>query len=189
MAWCVYYSPNRSRSRRTRREFMPADTTHPLATKRLVIGHLTVCQGCCCGNTENGRPPVAVEWLKKEWRSRGLLKRVQLTISGCWDRVICPTWSLFQTRAARSGLGKSQNSSNTGILLTGRVGPGTRVNCCPFQKNFSDIPCIHSVSLIRALTAESFHFKYRFTRSISSSVASACSVVGFRLGSTTWKRT
>jgi hypothetical protein len=32
-----------------------ADSTHPLATKRLVIGHLTVCQGCCCGNTENGR--------------------------------------------------------------------------------------------------------------------------------------
>jgi hypothetical protein len=62
---------------------MSADATHPLATKRLVIGHLTVCQGCCCGNTENGRPPVPVEWLKKEWRSRGLLKRVQLTISGC----------------------------------------------------------------------------------------------------------
>src|ERR1700731_4252905 len=62
---------------------MSADSTHPLATKRLVIGHLMVCQGCCCGNTENGRPPVPVEWLKKEWRSRGLLKRVQLTISGC----------------------------------------------------------------------------------------------------------
>jgi (2Fe-2S) ferredoxin len=62
---------------------MPADSTHPLATKRLVIGHLTVCQGCCCGNTENGRPPVPVDWLKKEWRARGLLKRVQLTISGC----------------------------------------------------------------------------------------------------------
>jgi hypothetical protein len=42
-----------------------------------------VCQGCCCGNTENGRPPVPVEWLKKEWRARGLLKRVQLSISGC----------------------------------------------------------------------------------------------------------
>jgi hypothetical protein len=62
---------------------MSVDSTHPLATTRLVIGHLTVCQGCCCGNTENGRPPVPVEWLKKEWRSRGLLKRVQLTISGC----------------------------------------------------------------------------------------------------------
>ena len=34
-------------------------------------------------NTENGRPPVPVDWLKKEWRARGLLKRVQLTISGC----------------------------------------------------------------------------------------------------------
>lgn len=62
---------------------MPADSTHPLATKRLVIGHLTVCKGCCCGNTENGRPLVPVDWLKKEWRARGLLKRVQLTISGC----------------------------------------------------------------------------------------------------------
>jgi cobaltochelatase CobN len=26
---------------------------------------------------------VPVEWLKEEWRRRGLLKRVQLTISGC----------------------------------------------------------------------------------------------------------
>jgi hypothetical protein len=54
-----------------------------LETKRLVIGHVAVCQGCCCGNTANGRPPVPVDWLKKEWRARGLLKRVQLTISGC----------------------------------------------------------------------------------------------------------
>src|ERR1700686_3325393 len=62
---------------------MSADSTHSLATKRLVIGHLTVCQGCCCGKTENGRPSVPVDWLKKEWRARGLLNRVQLTISGC----------------------------------------------------------------------------------------------------------
>jgi (2Fe-2S) ferredoxin len=62
---------------------MSAGSTLALATKRLVIGHITVCQGCCCGNTQNGRPPVPVDWLKKEWRARGLLKRVQLTISGC----------------------------------------------------------------------------------------------------------
>jgi hypothetical protein len=37
----------------------------------------------CCGNTERGLPEVPVEWLKSEWRNRGLLKRVQLTISGC----------------------------------------------------------------------------------------------------------
>jgi hypothetical protein len=54
-----------------------------LTTKRLVLGHVTVCQGCCCGNTANGKPAVPVEWLKKEWRARGLLKRIQLSISGC----------------------------------------------------------------------------------------------------------
>jgi cobaltochelatase CobN len=55
----------------------------PLTTKRLVLGHVAVCQGCCCGNTANGRPAVPVEWLKKEWRTSGLLKRIQLSISGC----------------------------------------------------------------------------------------------------------
>lgn len=54
-----------------------------LTTKRLVLGHVTVCQGCCCGNIANGRPAVPVEWLKTEWRARGLLKRIQLSISGC----------------------------------------------------------------------------------------------------------
>jgi hypothetical protein len=62
---------------------MNHNETFSLTTKRLVIGHVTVCQGCCCGNTANGRPPVPVDWLKNEWRARGLLKRVQLTISGC----------------------------------------------------------------------------------------------------------
>jgi len=54
-----------------------------LTTKRLVVGQITICQGCCCGNTGRGLPEVPVEWLKNEWRKRGLLKRVQLTISGC----------------------------------------------------------------------------------------------------------
>jgi (2Fe-2S) ferredoxin len=55
----------------------------PLVTKRLVLGNVAVCIGCCCGKTENGKPAVPVEWLKKEWRARGLLKKIQLTISGC----------------------------------------------------------------------------------------------------------
>jgi len=54
-----------------------------LKTKRVVIGQITICRGCCCGNTERGLPEAPVEWLKDEWRRRGLLKRVQLTISGC----------------------------------------------------------------------------------------------------------
>ena len=54
-----------------------------LSTKRKVIAHVLVCQGCCCGQVERGRPEVPAEWLKLEWRRRGLLKRVQLSISGC----------------------------------------------------------------------------------------------------------
>lgn len=54
-----------------------------LKTKRRVIAQVLVCQGCCCGQTERGLPEVPAEWLKQEWKRRGLLKRVQLTISGC----------------------------------------------------------------------------------------------------------
>src|ERR1700676_10777 len=68
--------PYRSRELRYMEKF-------PLTTKRLVLGHVAVCQGCCCGNTANGRAAIPVEWLKNEWHARGLLKRVQLSISGC----------------------------------------------------------------------------------------------------------
>jgi hypothetical protein len=47
------------------------------------LGSSQICRGCGCGNVERGLPEVPVEWLKSEWRQRGLLKRVQLTISGC----------------------------------------------------------------------------------------------------------
>jgi cobaltochelatase CobN len=58
-------------------------TSHPVTTKRLVIGQVSVCIGCCCGQADRGKPAVPVEWLKAEWRRRGLLKNIQLTISGC----------------------------------------------------------------------------------------------------------
>ena len=55
-----------------------------LTTKRKVIAQVFVCHGgCCCGQVERGRPEVPAQWLKEEWRRRGLLKRIQLTISGC----------------------------------------------------------------------------------------------------------
>jgi hypothetical protein len=31
-----------------------------LTTKRLLLAHVSVCQGCCCGNTANGKPAVPV---------------------------------------------------------------------------------------------------------------------------------
>ena len=54
-----------------------------LTTKRIVIGQITVCSGCCCGAVHRGKPEVPIDWLKQEWRSRGLLKNIQLTISNC----------------------------------------------------------------------------------------------------------
>jgi hypothetical protein len=58
-------------------------TSMPLTTKRLILAHVTVCQGCCCGHVEKGKPAVPVDWLKAEWKAAGLLKRIHLTVSGC----------------------------------------------------------------------------------------------------------
>jgi cobaltochelatase CobN len=52
-------------------------------TLRVVEGHLFVCQGCCCGNTQAGNPPVPLDRFKKEWKDRGIRSRIHLTISGC----------------------------------------------------------------------------------------------------------
>jgi hypothetical protein len=60
-----------------------AKNSYALTTKRLVTGHVSVCLGCCCGQTGRGKPEVPVEWLKTEWRRRGLLKNIQLSICGC----------------------------------------------------------------------------------------------------------
>lgn len=54
-----------------------------ITPKRLMLGQISICDGCCCGKTAKGHPPVPVQWLKQEWKLRGLLKRVHLSISGC----------------------------------------------------------------------------------------------------------
>ncbi|MCF8566654.1 (2Fe-2S) ferredoxin domain-containing protein [Alicyclobacillus tolerans] len=56
--------------------------TRPI-TKRTVLGQVFVCSGCCCGRTDKGKPSIPVDWLKKSWKERRLLKSVQLTITGC----------------------------------------------------------------------------------------------------------
>ena len=62
---------------------MAATSECPLETKRVVIGQVVICSGCCCGAVNRRKPEVPVDWLKQEWRSRGLLKNIQLTISCC----------------------------------------------------------------------------------------------------------
>src|SRR5579864_7016291 len=123
----------------------------PLTTKRLVLGHVSVCQGCCCGNTANGKPAVPVEWLKKEWRARGLLKRIQLSISGCLGPpVISLMSSRFQTRPARNGWGELLNSINTALCSIGPFLQEMQVSCCLFLRSFAITRCIHFVTPIPA---------------------------------------
>ena len=55
----------------------------PLQTKRVILAHVSVCRGCCCGAVGRGRPEVPVNWMKEEWKRRSLKSAIQLTISGC----------------------------------------------------------------------------------------------------------
>jgi nitrile hydratase accessory protein len=50
---------------------------------RVQDGHLFVCNGCCCGRTEKGFPPLPLEEFKQQWKKRGFRRRFHLTISGC----------------------------------------------------------------------------------------------------------
>lgn len=47
-------------------------------------GQLFVCaDGCCCGRTEDGFPPVPRDLFHSEWERRRLRNQVHLTIGGC----------------------------------------------------------------------------------------------------------
>lgn len=76
-----------------------------LETKRRVIGQMIVCQGCCCGAVDKGRPMVPVEWLKDEWRRRGLLKRFQLSLSGCVGPCDVPNVVVVNSESGSQWLG------------------------------------------------------------------------------------
>ena len=50
---------------------------------RIQDGHLFVCHGCCCGQTEKGFPALPLDAFKRQWKERGFRRRFHLTISGC----------------------------------------------------------------------------------------------------------
>ena len=81
-----------------------------LQTKRKVIGHVVMCSGCCCGKVERGKPEVPVEWLKQEWRARGLLKNIQLSISGCLGPCDLPNVVSISTSTGSLWLGNINRS-------------------------------------------------------------------------------
>jgi hypothetical protein len=89
-----------------------------LDTKRMVLGQMTVCAGCCCGNVGRGMPAVPIDWLKDEWRRRGLLKRVQLTISGCVGPCDVPNVVVITSASGTEWLGGITDLAQYQTLLS-----------------------------------------------------------------------
>ena len=54
-----------------------------MTPKRQVVAQFVVCQGCCCGRTDRGKPPVPVDWLRAEWKRRRMIGNVGLSTSDC----------------------------------------------------------------------------------------------------------
>ena len=88
-----------------------------LSTKRRVIAQVLICEGCCCGHVERGRPAVPSEWLKEEWRKRGLLKRIHLTISGCLGPCDVPNVVAIVTQTETVWLGNISRQDQYQALL------------------------------------------------------------------------
>ena len=107
---------------------------HPVTTKRLVIGQVSVCIGCCCGQTDRGKPAVPVEWLKTEWRRRGLLKNIQLTISGCLGPCDVPNVVLIATAEENIWLGNIDRFEYYREIVEWAAGAKPPAGCCRSPK-------------------------------------------------------
>ena len=60
---------------------------------------------------------MPVDWLKDEWRKRGLLKRVQLTISGCVGPCDVPNVVVITTSSGTEWLGNISSFDQYRSLL------------------------------------------------------------------------
>ena len=109
-----------------------------LTTKRLVLGHVSVCQGCCGGNTANGKPAVPVEWLKKQWRARGLLKRIQLSISSCLGPCDVPNVVTISNENGTRWLGSMTEFHQYRILLEWAVSSRDAGELLPLPNEFRE---------------------------------------------------
>ena len=96
---------------------MVTSTACPLTTKRIVIGQVIVCSGCCCGAIQRGKPEVPVDWLKQTWRSQGLLKNIQLTISCCLGPCDLPNVVRISSSANDTWLGNITRLEQYALLV------------------------------------------------------------------------
>ena len=115
------------------------DVEIALKTKRLVIGQVIVCSGCCCGAVGRGKPEVPVDWLKQEWRKRGLLKRVQLTITNCLGPCDLPNVVRISDADQDMWLGKVERFEQYEALVDWAAESMAAGSCLPLPQQFDAV--------------------------------------------------
>lgn len=112
------------------------EVENTLRTKRLVIGQVVVCSGCCCGAVDRGKPEVPVDWLKQEWRIRGLLKNVQLTISNCLGPCDLPNVVKISAAGHETWLGRVEHLNQYEALVEWASKSMAAGSCLPLPRDF-----------------------------------------------------
>jgi cobaltochelatase CobN len=92
-------------------------TGQRLRTRRKPVAQIVLCQGCCCGQTERGLPPVPVDWLKPTWKAEKLNKIVQLTVSGCLGPCDLPNVCCIVNENEQAWYGRLTTQEDYGVLL------------------------------------------------------------------------
>jgi predicted metal-binding protein len=54
-----------------------------VSTRFQHVVQLLVCEGCCCGNPEQGHPKVPLRWLQRAWVERKLARYMHITPCYC----------------------------------------------------------------------------------------------------------
>lgn len=95
---------------------MKTNSSPEPVTSRKTVAQVVLCLGCCCGRTDKGHPPVPVDWMKQEWRTRTLPKKVHLTISGCLGPCDVSNVVLIMMGARQVWLGNLSSQEHYALL-------------------------------------------------------------------------
>jgi hypothetical protein len=85
---------------------------------RIQDGHLFICNGCCCGRTEKGFPALPLEEFKRQWKQRGMRRRVHLTIAGCLGPCPLANVVLLQFRGRSQWFHSINHSADVDLIYT-----------------------------------------------------------------------
>ena len=110
-----------------------------MQTKRVLIAQVALCRGCCCGAVEKGHPKVPVEWMKEEWKKRGLRKSIQLTISGCLGPCDLSNVASISSANQTVWLGRLRDFANYAALLEWAFASRDAGHALPLPSELSEL--------------------------------------------------